>query len=308
MTSQLDLSFLSKKYRSIILICTIILSIPVGGIIGFIIGLISITFIPACCNDQGCHSCLSFNGLIGYEASSVLGFLIGIFVIPLFYTFFLIYLNSKNIFSEKIDYSKTGDVSIWGKGDKTTLDFLKTIDITGNWLNLAAGDGRYSNELLEKVDSLIASDIDRNALNKLWSITSESLQPKLKLKKFNIVHMFPFKENTFDGVFCTGILHLFEKQILKTIFREVDRVLKPKGMFIFDFATDIKRTLPNGSSYKKPSEPDYELEKSVVMIEKLLPDYNLQIIESAVPVETVSIGDLKYNFSCKFILIKAIKS
>ncbi len=81
-------SNLSKKKK----ITSIFLSLPIGGFIGFIIGLISTTFIPLCCHDNGCHSCLQFKGLVGYEAAAVIGFFTGLFLIPIIYII-IIYLK-----------------------------------------------------------------------------------------------------------------------------------------------------------------------------------------------------------------------
>ena len=64
------------------------------------------------------------------------------------------------IFTEGINYFETSKVSIWGTGDKDTLELLKKVEIRGKWLNLAAGDGRYNLNLLEKADFVVASDID----------------------------------------------------------------------------------------------------------------------------------------------------
>src|SRR3990167_8495721 len=93
--------------------------------------------------------------------------------------------------------------TIWGAGDKLTLKVLNTIQLKGTWLDLAAGDGRYIPELLEKVDKLIASDIDRKELDRLRNA------PKVKIKVFDLTNKFPFKDESFDGIFCTGTLHLF---------------------------------------------------------------------------------------------------
>lgn len=82
--------------KIVIIIITIIISIPLGGVVGFILGLMSTTFIPSCCDDNGCHNCLEFRGLIGYEASAVIGFGIGLVLIPLIYISLLVYLKSKN--------------------------------------------------------------------------------------------------------------------------------------------------------------------------------------------------------------------
>ena len=74
---------------------TIFLSIPVGGAFGFIVGLLSVNFIPMCCDNNGCHNCFEFNGLIGYEATAMLGFWIGLFLVPIISLSIIIYLALK---------------------------------------------------------------------------------------------------------------------------------------------------------------------------------------------------------------------
>lgn len=52
----------------------------------------------------------------------------------------------KHIFSEDLDYSKTGKQSIWGEGDSNTIKVFKRMvaenKFSGRWLNFAAGYGR----------------------------------------------------------------------------------------------------------------------------------------------------------------------
>ena len=216
--------------------------------------------------------------------------------------------EDKYIFTEGIDYSKTETTSIWGTGDKDTLELLKKIGIRGKWLNLAAGDGRYDLDLLEKADFVVASDIDESALNKLWQNTPDDFKTKLQTKVFDITKKFPFENNSFDGVFCTGTLHLFPKEILRQIFSEMDRILKPDGRILIDFATDIKRTLPDGKLYIRKSEPQYNLEEVAKFLKELLKNYKVQIVESEVPEEEIKTRGFVYKFSCKFILLTADKT
>jgi len=86
---------LSGIKKVIFLLLTILLSSPVGAISGLMLGLISTTFIPSCCDDGGCHNCFEFNGLAGYEATGTLGFWIGLFLAPIIYISFIIYLELK---------------------------------------------------------------------------------------------------------------------------------------------------------------------------------------------------------------------
>ena len=215
--------------------------------------------------------------------------------------------EDKYIFAEGIDYSKTETTSIWGTGDKDTLELLKKIGIRGKWLNLAAGDGRYNLNLLEKADFVVASDIDESALNKLWQNTPDDFKTKLQTKVFDITKKFPFENNSFDGVFCTGTLHLFPKEILRQIFSEIDRILKPNGRILIDFATDIKRILPDGKLYIRKSEPQYKNEEATKFLTELLNNYKVQIVESEVPEEEIKTRGFVYRFSCKFILLTADK-
>ena len=215
--------------------------------------------------------------------------------------------EEKFIFTEGIDYSKTEKTSIWGTGDKDTLELLKKIEINGKWLNLAAGDGRYNLNLLEKADFVVASDIDESALNKLEQNTPDKFKQKLQTKVFDITKKFPFENKSFDGVFCTGTLHLFPEEILRQIFSEIDKILKSNGRILIDFATDIKRILPNGKLYIRKSEPQYKIEEATKFLKGLLKNYEVQIVKSEVPEEEIKTRGFVYMFSCKFILLVADK-
>ncbi|MDD5340818.1 MAG: class I SAM-dependent methyltransferase [Patescibacteria group bacterium] len=196
--------------------------------------------------------------------------------------------------------------SIWGKGDKDTLKFLEETKIKGRWLNLAGGDGRYNLNLLKKVDFVIASDVDKGALNKLRSNTPTKYKSKLKIRVFDITKKFPFKDNYFDGVFCTGTLHLLPRKILPKVFREIDRVLNKNGRVIIDFATDLKRISFAGKFIKIGKEPLYKLQEAKNILKKLFKNYRVKIYESEVRPEIVK-AKIPYRFSSKFIILIADK-
>lgn len=210
----------------------------------------------------------------------------------------------KLIFSEGIDYFESGNKSVWGNGDKETLELLKNSDIKGLWLNLAAGDGRYNEFLLENA-SVIACDIDGSALAKLLHNTVK--REKLNLCIFNIAGQFPFKDKSIDGIFCTGFLHFVPPDALKKIIKEITRVLRPEGRIILDFATDIKRVMPDGELYWKESTHTYKKEEANRLLIKLLKDFDFEIQMSEVPEEEVRTPVLRYKFSCNFLLVKGTK-
>jgi len=207
------------------------------------------------------------------------------------------------IFTEGINYFKTGKESIFGAGDKFTLDFLEKAKIQGKWLNLAAGDGRYNLQLLQKADAVVAADIDESALSKLWHATPPECREKLENAVFDITKRFPFANNSFDGVFCTAALYVVPKKILTKIVKEINRVLKPNGRVIFDFATDIKRVRLDGLPYPRiPGEPQYNSKSAKETINSLFKNYKFSILESKVPEEVYLDANPPYIFSSNVIL------
>ena len=215
--------------------------------------------------------------------------------------------QDRYIFSEGIDYSQTGKTSIWGSGDKYTLELLRKIEIRGKWLNVAAGDGRYNLNLLQKADFVVASDIDESALRKLWYNTPVPYRKKLQTKVSDITHTFPFESNSFDGVFCAGTLHIFSRKILEDIVLEIDRVLRPGGRVILDFATDVKRIRLDGKPYIIKDEPKYRLSDAKATLRTLFKEYTIQTYESEVPEEILANAKPPYKFSSKFIVFVADK-
>lgn len=211
------------------------------------------------------------------------------------------------IFTEDIDYSKTPKTSIWGNGDALTLQKLSDMTssgvIKGNWLHFASGDGRYNDMLLESADSLIATDVDESALEKLKLRTKFDLLHKLHIQTQDITKQFPFSDETFDGVFNTGTLHLFPKEILSNMFREVARVLKDDGLFVFDFATDLKRITPDGAFIGSPNKYDKDSARNILNESLSVNHFTSQFLFDSVLPEKVISSEGEYTFSCNFWLV-----
>jgi SAM-dependent methyltransferase len=220
--------------------------------------------------------------------------------------------SDKNHLIEDLDYSKTPKQSIWGAGDKDTLTLLKKLvlenKLTGVWLNFAAGDGRYNNILLKEANSVIATYLDKSALKKLQRETPQELSSRLTTETQDLTKPFPFKNGYFDGVFNTGTLHLFPKPVLESVFKETYRILKPGGIFIFDFATDIKRVKKDGSFVGR-SNIIYSKSSSKTLLSELLEKqgYKEEFFECKVPPEEVTSGSGTYMFSCNYWLVVAKK-
>ena len=65
-------------------------------------------------------------------------------------------------------------------------------------LELAVGIGGYSPIIKEHCKDLIINDIREPYVIKLY--------PSLKFKKFNVMGKYPFKDNSFDFVFCSSLI------------------------------------------------------------------------------------------------------
>lgn len=201
-------------------------------------------------------------------------------------------------------------MSAWGKGEELTLNALKNESIKGKWLDLGAGDGRYIKELLRKADLVIA-DIDKKEIKKAIKSLNKKQMSKIKVSIFDMTKKFPFSDESFDGVFCTGTLHLFKEDKLKIIFHEITRVLKPKGKLIIDFAYNVKRILPSGNEINiNNSEYSLVWNKSKVknMLDKFLKNYD-KTYEVSIFSDDLR-ENSKYGFITKgeFFLVVAIKN
>ncbi len=88
----------SKTKKIFFSVLAVILSIPLGGLVGGFLGLVSTTFIPQCCTESGCHNCFQFKGMVGYEATAFLGFWIGLVLFPVICALIILYRARRNKF------------------------------------------------------------------------------------------------------------------------------------------------------------------------------------------------------------------
>jgi ubiquinone/menaquinone biosynthesis C-methylase UbiE len=212
------------------------------------------------------------------------------------------------IFTAQVNYFKTGEQSIWGEEDKETVELLETETIKGKWLHLGAGDGRYNLTLLKNAKSVTVTDIDEGALSKLWHNTPKKYKSKLTMEAFNLINVFPFEDNSFDGIFAIGIIHLFPKDIAQVIFKEINRVLKTKGKVIIDFVVDAKRTkLDDGTPYIIKKGADLSLSEGKQFLNEVFKDYKIRVIESEPNTYISKKNNPPYKLECTFLLIAAEK-
>ena len=192
-------------------------------------------------------------------------------------------------------------MSKWGIEEKETLEAINKIGFKGNILDVAAGDGRFITSLLELSDTVTAIDIDEKELEDLKDTSN-----KLYTKVVDITKVFPFEDSSFDGVFCTGTLHLFNKETISFIISEMTRCLKPRGKLILDFATDIERLDTNGNKVVFSGEGNYTTTESIELFKEELKEFNLNIQVSTF--EEDNLDDIEYkSIKGNFLIISGVK-
>ncbi len=212
-------------------------------------------------------------------------------------------IPDQQVFTEGIDYFSEPNESIWGQGDAETIKVLGSISPSGTWLDLGAGDGRYASRLMQHLDRLVASDIDLGALTKLWYRCSPSVRDRVDTLALDIKSSFPFRKTCFDGVISTGTLHYFTQDIILHALTEIDRILKPGGTFVLDFAYGIHRRSEEGEVIR-PGAPHYEEFPFETAFRPILGNYRMNTFSSSF---SDYISHTRYTLSGSFVLVTAIK-
>ena len=215
----------------------------------------------------------------------------------------------KLIFSAGLDYFSTSKKSLWGPGEPETLSILSEIEIkkAGCWLDLAAGDGRYATELSNKLDKLVVADIDLGAMSKLFYRVDPNHREILSFTQVNIKDSLPFAGNSFDGLICTGTLHLFNYTVLPAILLEMLRIIKKGGKLIMDFAVDVERIYPDGRLFTYRGEHNYTAISAYHVLQSVLGENLVDISESSFEDDMTGVRGHGYKTQGKFLLIQATK-
>ena len=117
-----------------------------------------------------------------------------------------------------------------------------------SFLEIASGTGDLSQLMTEFTPNLFGIDLSLAMLKKARCKVNYPLaQANMK--------SLPFTDNSFNGIYCThdSINYLSTKKEVLEHFREVKRVIKPKGIYIFDISTEknIIKNYHNKSFTKK---------------------------------------------------------
>ena len=108
-----------------------------------------------------------------------------------------------------------------------------------NILDAGCGEGRNTVYFLNSGFQIFGIDQEELAIQYLQYV-AKSLKPDYDVHRFQVGRMedIPFHAQAFDAVICSAVLHFAESEDhFWKMFYELDRVLKPGGIFWFRMCT-----------------------------------------------------------------------
>jgi len=103
----------------------------------------------------------------------------------------------------------------------------------GKILELGAGQGQDTRYFAENGHQVVSTDISADALSASKAKLSSELEDKITLQSVDLREELPFGNESFDVVYAHLSLHYFDFDTTKRLIGEIQRVLKPGGVFAF---------------------------------------------------------------------------
>lgn len=100
-----------------------------------------------------------------------------------------------------------------------------------NVLDLGCGSGRHCMMMLAEGLSVIGIDSSETSIQNARKMISPSVNEDNRFLVQDISNNLPFEDKSIDGVVCWGVLHYLTQDKAKTVLDEVNRILKPGGLF-----------------------------------------------------------------------------
>lgn len=104
---------------------------------------------------------------------------------------------------------------------------------SGRILELGAGLGQDSQFFLKQGYEVVTTDLEIEALEEAFSKLPRELREKSHIQQIDLRKKLPFKNGSFDVVYAHLSLHYFDQETTREIIQEIERVLKPGGVFAF---------------------------------------------------------------------------
>ncbi|MFG1643766.1 class I SAM-dependent methyltransferase [Amycolatopsis sp. NPDC049252] len=113
--------------------------------------------------------------------------------------------------------------------------FVDRLPGSGRVLELGCGQGYDAVKLGQLGYTVTATDLSRSAIlqaNELASAKTVKKPPMFQCMN-TAATPYPWRNNSFDGVFAYLSLHYFDEATTRAIISEIGRVIAPEGTFVF---------------------------------------------------------------------------
>lgn len=103
----------------------------------------------------------------------------------------------------------------------------------GKILDLGAGQGQDSRFFAEHGYQVVSTDLEETALEQSKVKLSDKLKQNVTVQKVDVREELPFEDASFDVAYAHLSLHYFDYETTVRLFGEIQRILKPGGVFAF---------------------------------------------------------------------------
>ncbi len=151
--------------------------------------------------------------------------------------------------------------------------FTQHIEPGGLILDAGCGSGRDSRLLTERRFNVIGVDLSEELLK-----IAQQTNPKTQFICADIKEL-PFKDNYFDGVWCSAVLlHLETIEDVKKALKEMYRVLKPGGIIFIGVKKQLGKNKTEYVKDKDTREPRFFRYFTKKEIEDLLKEVGFRVL------------------------------
>lgn len=111
-------------------------------------------------------------------------------------------------------------------------------------LEIGCGAGRFLKPLSTRFKRVIGVDISEEMLKRANHLLSSCDNVELRIN--NGLDLSDFEDDSFDYCICAGVFqHITSTEVINNYIREALRILKPTGMFLFQFRAYEKEQITN---------------------------------------------------------------
>jgi len=104
---------------------------------------------------------------------------------------------------------------------------------SGRILELGAGHGQDSIFFAKQGYDVVSTDIETSSLELNLSKQPQEYRERISAIRIDLKEALPYERNSFDIVYAHLSLHYFDEETTFEIINEIERILKPGGIFAF---------------------------------------------------------------------------